>query len=122
MTDYTFSVEIERNSKEKSRVIYRVISQGITIAHSILYSPSTEGDGPWISGLYVNPSHRRCGVAYDLFKRIESDYKGKVIRCRARPYKDQEISEEILLKIYKKWGFHSYDPEEPTRLMKRTGE
>lgn len=108
-----------KEKKDPKRVRYDIHSDdGLNVAYSVLHPLSTEGDGPWISGLYVNPLYRRQGIGYSLMLRMEKDYEGQTVRFRASPYKDKGVSLENLLDIYTKWGYESYDPDEPTRLMK----
>jgi len=108
-----------KEKKDPKRVRYDIHSdEGFNVAYSVLHPLSTEGDGPWISGLYVNPLYRRQGLGHSLVLYMEKDYEGQTVRFRASPYKDKAVSLEDLLDIYEKWGYTPYDSEEPTRLMK----
>ena len=85
----------------------------------LTYNPlSTEGDGPWVSGLYVDPAYRGEGLASRLLEEMERRHRGQTLRLRARPYKDKPLSTEELMKVYESMGYMSYDPEERTRMAK----
>ena len=91
---------------------------GKNVAYLSYRPVSTEGDGPWISGLYVSPEHRGKGLAARLMRQMERRNPGATIRLRARPYKDQAVSSSDLMKIYSAMGYESYDPETPSRMKK----
>lgn len=84
---------------------------GKNVAYIVVNNVSTEGDGPWISGLWVHPNWRRLGIAKTLMEEVERDYEGKTIRLRAKPYKDREVDTETLVHMYEKWGFELYDDQ-----------
>lgn len=121
---YEFTVFEDHGSDgdEDLMLRYDVHKDGKNVAYSSLRPESTEGDGPWISGLYVNPDFRGQGLAKALMEKIEKDHEGQMLRMRARPYKDKSVDTETLMKIYKGMGFESYDPEEPTRMAKQAEE
>jgi GNAT superfamily N-acetyltransferase len=101
---------------------YDIHRDGKNIAYSSLRPESSEGDGPWISGIYVDPEARGEGLAKMLMEKIESDHEGQTLRLRARPYKDKSVDTETLMKIYESMGFESYDEEEPSRMAKVLAE
>ena len=113
--------EFSTSAEGKNRR-YDVHQGGKNIAHAIVHPKSTEGDGPWISGLYVKPEHRGHGLAKKLLGKVEKDHAGQTIRLRARPYSKtndgQGLTTKHLVSAYKRWGYKPYDPDEPTRLMK----
>ena len=115
--DHVFSTGTEGKNRR-----YDVHQGGKNIAHAIVHPKSTEGDGPWISGLYVKPEHRGSGLARKLLGKVEKDHSGQTIRLRARPYSKtndgQGLTTKHLVSAYKRWGYKPYDPDEPTRLMK----
>lgn len=80
---------------------------------------STEGDGPFITGLRVAQEHRGKGLAKYLLRQIEEDYKNKTIRLRAKPYKDAPLSQDDLVRFYQSMGYQPYD--EDYRMYKKAG-
>lgn len=95
-----------------------VHESGKNVAYLAYRDKSTEGDGPWISGLYVDPSHRRTGLAKLLLQRLEQQrHAGEAIRLRARPYKDAPISQQDLQRFYASLGYVAVDDE--GRMMKK---
>lgn len=119
IANYKYTKFVDRGSDgtEEPMIRYDVHHKGKNIAYSSLKPKSTEGDGPWISGLWVDPKHRGKGHAKKLMNRIEKDYKGQTLRMRARPYKDKSVDTDTLVSIYKKWGFEPYDKK--NRLKKK---
>jgi len=117
-TDYVHSKRPEKKDVHR----YDVHQSGKNIAHAIVHKKSTEGDGPWISGVYVSPDHRGKGLAKDLMKAVERDHAGQTLRLRAKPYSKGSgthgLDKDTLVGAYKRWGFKSYDPKEPTRMKK----
>ena len=118
-SDYQFSIRDEYCEKiDKMLRRYDVHLDGKNVAYAMVRPESTEGDGPWLSGLYVKPDHRGQGLATELMRRVENDFEGQVLRGRARPYNDKPVDLETLLEMYRRRGFESYDPDEPSRLKK----
>lgn len=106
------------NEDKDPMLRYDIHEDDRNIAYSSLRPESSEGDGPWISGIYVDPEHRGEGLARQLLSAIEEDHQGQTLRLRARPYKDKAVDTETLMKIYAAMGFESYDLEEPSRMSK----
>lgn len=118
--NYKLSSAEEKDGEGKPLIRYDIsLTNNENIAYAVVRPVSSEGDGPWISGLCVRSDHRGKGLASELMRRIESDFEGQVLRGRARPYKDEPMETEELLEMYGAWGFEPYDPDEPTRLKKQ---
>lgn len=84
--------------------------KGKNVAYA-LTKPSSEGDGPWLAGIHVIPDFQDKGLGQYLMRRVETFYKGKTIRLRARPYKGKQISLKGLVEFYTKLGYKPYDKE-----------
>ena len=112
-TGYTHSIRDEGKNKR-----YDVHKGDVNVAYAFVHPKSTEGDGPWVSGLYVDPKHRGQDLAKGLMNRIEADHSGQTVRLRAKPYKDKAMGRADLVKFYTERGYSPYDASEPTRLKK----
>jgi len=111
--DHVYSKGTEGKNKR-----YDVHQNDKNVAYAVVRPKSTEGDGPWVGGLYVHPEHRSHGLAHQMLRNIEEDHAGQTVRLRAKPYKDKGMDTDTLVAAYKRWGFTPYDPDEPTRLKK----
>lgn len=114
---YRFS-ETEEGYPEDPLQRIDVHYRGKNIAHLIYRATAYEADGPWVSGIYVHSDHRRKGLGSELLRRVENKHPGQRIRLRARPYKDGEMSLTALMEWYQSLGYQSYDPDEPSRMVK----
>jgi len=123
-SEVTYSVFDDHGSDDDEELMRRYDAHidGKNVAYASLKPTSTEGDGPWISGVWVNPDNRGQGLARELMARITEDHRGEVLRLRARPYKDKAVDKETLMKIYEGMGFSSYDPDKPGRMMKQAAD
>ena len=88
-----------------------------TVAHTFLHPVSEEGDGPWISGVYVDPEHRGRGLVRLMFAEVEKAYPGQILRLRARPYVDKAVDTQGLVSLYERLGFTTYDDQH--RMLKK---
>jgi len=111
--DHVYSTRTEGKNKR-----YDVHQNDVNVAYAFVHPKSTEGDGPWVSGLYVDPKHRGQDLAKGLMNRIEADHSGQTVRLRAKPYKDKAMGRADLVKFYTERGYSPYDASEPTRLKK----
>ena len=93
------------------RVRYKAFDGNKELGTSLVVIKSAEGDGPWIKGVFVDPKHRGKGISSMLMSAIETDYKGKTIRLRAKPYKDKALNTKKLSSIYAKRGYAPYDSQ-----------
>lgn len=84
----------------------------------VTYHPDSEDPegGTWVQGLYVRPEDRGKGLARRLMQAVEKKNKGKRMGLRARPFKDESVSAEDLVKIYQKLGYEVGD--EDNRMYK----
>ena len=96
---------------EDPMLVYSANDGNKQVAYLTALPQSSEGDGPFIKGVYVSPEHRRRGLSKKLFSLIEEDHKGQTLRLRARPYKDKSTSKEDLMKIYESFGYSPYDED-----------
>ena len=92
---------------------------GKNVAYLAYRPVSSEGDGPWVSGLHVSPEYRGKGLGKRLMKEMEKRHPGETLRLRARPYKDEAVSQGDLVLMYSNMGYSPYDPDEPTRMAKQ---
>ncbi len=108
---YVVSKFVDEDPKSYDAIRYDVHLNGKNVAYASLKPKSGEGDGPWISGLFVSADHRGKGLARKLLAAIEEDYVGQTLRLRAKPYKDKAKSKEALIRLYTSLGFAPYDDE-----------
>ena len=108
-----------RPGKKEGSTRYTLRDGRRTAGTALIFHSSSEGDGPWLKGIHVKPSYRRKGVSKHLMDAIYSDYKGKTMRLRARPYKDKPLTKQQLMRFYRKRGFTPYDSD--GRMYKKIG-
>ncbi len=106
-SEYSHSSFYDKNEKDVMRR-YDIHLKGKNIAYASVRPVSSEGDGPWISGMYVSPKHRGKGLSKKLMQRISDDYPDQSLRLLPRPYKDKALSKEQLTEVYRKMGFDPY--------------
>jgi len=100
---------ISKIKEDDGRVRYDFHINGKNVAYLIVRQYSSEGDGPWISGIYTIPGWRGYGLARKLVQQVEEDYEGETLRLRASPYKDAPKGLHELVALYEYWGFELYD-------------
>jgi ribosomal protein S18 acetylase RimI-like enzyme len=106
-------------TKQDLRKRFDVHLDNKNVAYLVYRPESFEKDGPFLSGLYVSPEHRRQGLAKKLVTMLEREHKGETIRLLANPYKDKNLSTQDLVAMYKHLGFDSDNKRQPARMSKK---
>lgn len=109
--EYVFS-----KTKSKEGIRYDIHFKDKNVAY-VLTKPSSEKDGAWVSGLHVLPSFQGKGLAKFLMKQVERFNRGKIIRLRARPYRDRGLKTKELVSFYLKLGYKISDKK--NRMFKK---
>ena len=106
-------------TEQDLRKRYDVHLDDKNVAYLVYRPESFEKDGPFLSGLYVSPEHRRQGLAKKLVTMLEREHKGETIRLLASPYKDKNMTTQELVAMYKHLGFKSDNAKRPARMSKQ---
>lgn len=104
---------------DKSKLMFRfdIHDKNRNVAYAVVRPVSTEGDGPFISGLHVKKSYQGRFLSQLILKEIEKEFSGQTLRLFAKPYKDKSMSQERLIRLYELFGFVS-EKNDPPRMYK----
>ncbi len=90
--------------------------QGLETVATLLLS--TWSDGMCLYRLYVSPTHRKQGYARELMLGAIEHAKPRPLYLNPIPFADEEVSREVLTRLYESLGFATIDKVDGELLMK----
>lgn len=83
---------------------YDVQRGGKSVGHVLVQDDHEVPGGSVVENLYVDPAHRRQGLARELLGQVKANQKGP-LRIRPRPHSDMPVDIEGLKGLYASEGF-----------------
>lgn len=74
------------------------------------------------SDLYVEPKHRRMGLAEKIISEVKAKNKGKAIVLRARPFGEKGPDLDSLKDFYRRMGFEDESKAEDRMIIKKAAD